>query len=194
MLPFTQPDKEEKTVAKLEIGQYLPDFEYVTPFSAGHTLAETAEKAPKTALVFLRYWGCPLCQYDIHLLAQAHADLTVNGGQLLVVLQSDPAGLAQQLGSANALPFPIICDPEQKLYKAFCIAPAASMAKMADLKMVGRIIKATRLGFRHGAYEGDEQQLPAAFVIDGHRKILYAHYAASVSDMPNAAELAKLLS
>jgi len=180
-------------MAKLEIGQIMPDFAYMTPFSQGHTLAETAARSPKTALVFLRYWGCPLCQYDIHLLAQAHADITAKGGQLFVVLQSDPAGLAEQLGKEDALPFSIICDPEQKLYQDFCIEPAASMAKMADLKMVGRILKATKLGFRHGAYEGDEQQLPAAFVIDGERKILYAHYAKTVSDMPDAAELAKLL-
>lgn len=178
---------------KLEIGQIMPDFDYVTPFSAGHTLAETAAKAPKTALIFLRYWGCPLCQYDIHLLAQAHEELTAGGGQVLVVLQSDPEGLAEKLGDEKALPFPIICDPEQKLYREFVIEPAASMMKMADLKMVGRIMKATKLGFKHGEYEGNEQQLPAAFVVDAERKVLYAHYAASVSDMPDAAQLARLL-
>lgn len=180
-------------MAKLEIGQIMPDFEFVTPFTTGHTLAQTAAEAPKTALVFLRYWGCPLCQYDIHLLAQAHESLTAYGGQLFVVLQSDPAGLAEQLGTADKLPFAIICDPEQKLYKEFVIEPAASMVKMADLKMVGKIMKASKLGIRHGAYEGDEQQLPAAFVVDGDRKVLYAHYAKSVSDMPDAAELAALL-
>ena len=180
-------------MAKLELGQIMPDFEYVTPFSQGHTLAETAAAAPKTTLIFLRYWGCPLCQYDIHLLSQAHADITANSGQLFVVLQSDPAGLAEQLGSPDKLPFSIICDPDQKLYKEFAIDPAASMAKMADLKMVGKIIKATKLGFKHGTYEGDEQQLPAAFVVDSACRILYAHYAQSVSDMPDAAELAKLL-
>lgn len=178
---------------KLENGQLMPDFEYVTPFSAGHTLAETAAKAPRTALIFLRYWGCTLCQYDIHLLAQNYDKISAGGGQLLVVLQSDPARLAEDLGTAEALPFPIICDPEQKLYQQFVIAPAASMAKMADLKMLGKIVKATRLGFKHGAYEGNEQQLPAAFVIDGDRKILYAHYAKSVSDMPDAEKLAELL-
>lgn len=180
-------------MAKLEPGQIMPDFEYVTPFTSGHTLSETAAQAPKTALVFLRYWGCPLCQYDIHLLAQAYESITARGGQLFVVLQSDPAGLAEQLGTADKLPFAIICDPEQELYKEFCIAPAASMVKMADLKMVGKIVRASKLGIRHGAYEGDEQQLPAAFVIDGDRKILYAHYAKSVSDMPGTEELAKLL-
>lgn len=181
-------------MAKLEVGQVMPDFEYVTPFSAGHTLAETAAKAKKTALVFLRYWGCPLCQYDIHLLSQAHADIVANGGQMFVVLQSDPAGLAEKLGDEKALPFSIICDPEQKLYQQFVIEPAASMMKMADLKMVSRMVKATKLGIKHGEYEGNEQQLPAAFVVDSHCKVLYAHHAKSVSDMPDAAELAKLLS
>ena len=180
-------------MAKLEIGQIMPDFDYATPFSTGHTLAQTAANAKKTALVFLRYWGCPLCQYDIHLLAQAHGDITAHGGQLLVVLQSDPKGLAEKLEREDALPFPIVCDPDQKLYKQFAIAPAASMAKMADLKMIGRIVKATKLGFKHGEYEGDEQQLPAAFVVDADRKVLYAHYAKSVSDMPDAAQLANLL-
>ena len=181
-------------MARLEAGQRLPDFEYVTPFSTGHTLTETAAAAPKTALVFLRYWGCTLCQYDIHLLAQEYDKIRARGGQLLVVLQSDPARLAQELGSADALPFPIVCDPDQKLYKQFGIDPAVSMAKMADLKMLGKIVKATKAGFKHGVYEGDEQQLPAAFVVDSACKILYAHYAKSVSDMPDAAELAKLLS
>ncbi len=181
-------------MAKLEVGQLMPDFEYVTPFSEGHTLAQTVAKAPKTAIVFLRYWGCTLCQYDIHLMAQHYDEIRANGGQLLVVLQSDPVRLAQELGSADALPFAIICDPEQKLYKDFCIEPAASMLKMADLKMLGKIVKATKLGMKHGAYEGDEQQLPAAFVVDGECRILYARYGASVSDIPDAQELAKLLS
>lgn len=179
---------------KLEIGQIMPDFEYVTPFSQGHTLAETAAKAPKTALVFLRYWGCTLCQYDIHLLAQSYDEIRAKGGQLFVVLQSDPGLLARELGAEDALPFSIICDPEQKLYKAFGIEAAASMAKMADLKMLGKVIKATKAGYKHGTYEGEEKQLPAAFVVDADCRILYAHYAASVSDMPDASELAKLLS
>lgn len=179
---------------KLEIGQTMPDFEYVTPFSQGNTLSETAARASKTALVFLRYWGCPLCQYDIRLLAQSHDRITAKGGQLLVVLQSDPAGLAAKLEKPEALPFAIICDPEQKLYRQFGIEAAANMAKMADFKMLGRMVKATKLGIRHGEYEGEEKQLPAAFVVDGDRKILYAHYAASVSDMPDGEELAALLS
>lgn len=180
-------------MAKLKTGQIMPDFEFETPFSAGHKLSEAAAGAKKTALVFLRYWGCTLCQYDIHLLAQSYDAIRAGGGQLFVVLQSDPARLAGELKTADALPFEIICDPDQKLYRAFGIEAAPSMAKMADLKMLGKAMKATKLGFRHGEYEGEEKQLPAAFVVDSGCKILYAHYAKSISDMPDAAELEKLL-
>ena len=180
-------------MAKLEIGQIMPDFDYVTPFSEGHTLAQTAANAKKTALVFLRYWGCPLCQYDIHLLAQAHGDITAHGGQLLVVLQSAPKGLAEKLGREDALPFPIVCDPDQKLYKQFAIAPAASMAKMADLKMIGRIIKATKLGFKHGEYEGIETQLPALFVVDNEMNVTFAHYGKAAGDVPDIEKIVELL-
>lgn len=180
-------------MTKLKTGQIMPDFEFDTPFSAGHKLSEVAAGTKKTALVFLRYWGCTLCQYDIHLLAQAHGEICTGGSQMFVVLQSDPVRLAGELGKAEALPFSIICDPEQKLYKQFGIGAAASMAKMADVKMLGKAVKATKLGFKHGEYEGEEKQLPAAFVVDSGRRILYAHYAKSISDMPDAAELAKLL-
>ena len=53
-------------MAKLTAGQTMPDFTYDTPFASGRTLTETVQKVEgKTALVFLRYYGCTLCQLDI---------------------------------------------------------------------------------------------------------------------------------
>lgn len=180
-------------MAKLNVGDLMPDFTYETPFAQNLTLAETAAKASKTALLFLRYYGCTLCQYDIHQIYMHYFDLTAHGGQILVVLQSDPKALAGDLKTPEALPFPIICDPEQRLYKEFSIEPAASKAKMADAKVLAKIAKATAAGFKHGAYEGEELQLPAAFVLTPDRKLTYAHYAKTVGDMPEIDELVQLL-
>lgn len=180
-------------MAKLTVGEKMPNFTYDTPYEQNLTLAETAGKAPKTALVFLRYYGCPICQLDIQELADSYAEITAKGGQLLVVLQSKPELLAEKLGSKDALPYPIICDPEMKLYKDFCIEPAASMAKMADAKVMLKIAKATAKGYKHGEYEGEELQLPAAFVVNSDCEILYAHYAKSLGDMPSSDDLAELL-
>lgn len=180
-------------MAKLTTGQVMPDFSFDTPFEQDRTLAETAARVTgKTALVFLRYYGCTLCQYDIHQYAQSYGELTKNGGQLLVVLQSDPAALARQI-TPESLPFEIICDPEQALYHRFEIAPAPSQAKMVSPKTVLKLAKVTAAGFKHGDYEGDELQLPAAFVVDRGLKLEYVRYGKTVDDVPSSKELAQLI-
>ena len=66
------------------------------------------------------------------------------------------------------------------------------MAKMADAGTMLKIAKATASGYKHGAYEGNDR-LPACFVVDKERKILYAHYGKSAGDTPDARTLANLL-
>ncbi len=180
-------------MSKLVVGNSIPDFEFETPFESGCTLENVLQRVNgKTALVFLRYYGCTLCQYDIHLYAQAKDQIAATGGQMLVVLQSDPQKLAAQLKPGD-LPFDIVCDPEAKLYKQFEINPAESQLKMADAKTLGKIAKAKSSGFTHGDYEGNELQLPAVFVMQKDRLLTHVHYAKSVSDVPSADELAELL-
>ena len=48
-------------------------------------------------------------------------------------------------------------------------------------------------GFEHGAYEGNELQLPAVFIMDQERKLTYAHYGISVDDVPDPGEFRELL-
>ncbi len=58
------------------------------------------------------------------------------------------------------------------------------MAKIA-------LVRATDL--KHGDYEGNEMQLPAVFVMNEKRELLYVHYGESGGDSPTAEELEKLL-
>lgn len=180
-------------MSKLTVGGKLPEFTYDTPFASGVALTGTVKKVPgKTALVFLRYYGCTLCQYDIHKFAVEHGKVAAVGGQMLVVLQSDPQKLAEQIKPGD-LPFDIICDPEQKLYKQFEIGVAESMAQMADLKTIKKIAKAKAKGFQHGDYEGEELQFPCTLVVDQELTLTYVHYGTSAGDVPNTDELAGLL-
>lgn len=82
-----------ETAARLTVGEVMPNFTYDTPFATALTLSDTVQKTSKTALLFLRYYGCTLCQYDIHQLTENYHQITDVGGQVIVVLQSDPAGL-----------------------------------------------------------------------------------------------------
>lgn len=182
-------------MSKLTSGQFMPDFSFETPFETGRSLGEIVKKAPKTALVFLRYYGCTLCQYDIQQFAAHYEEISAHGGQLLVALQSDPKKLAGQL-SSEALPFDIICDPEQKLYEQFEIVPASAPEQLidkSDEKALEKFSKVKASGLQHGDYEGNELQLPAVFVVTPDLKLTYAHYGKTATDVPTPQELAALL-
>lgn len=183
---------EEGYQEPLAAGDVMPDFTFDTPFEQGRTLLETLKAAPKTAVLFLRYYGCTLCQMDIHHLAENYGKITGAGGQLLLVLQSEPEVVSGQI-EKDTLPFGIICDPDQKLYKKFGIQAAEDMRAMADGKAFAKMAEAAVKGYQHGKYEGNELQLPAAFVVDGNGKVAYAHYGKTVSDFPDVEKLAELL-
>ena len=53
--------------------------------------------------------------------------------------------------------------------------------------------KAAALGFSHGDYEGNEQQLPAMFIVEEDGTVSFAHYAKGIMDMPTVDELLEIL-
>ena len=64
---------------------------------------------------------------------------------------------------------------------------------MIGLGTFAKISDASKLGFKHGEFEGDELQLPAVFVTDKSGKVLFAHYGKTISDTPSPAELLAIM-
>ncbi len=178
-------------MSRLRADEKMKNYLFDTAFEKGLDL-KTVVGGKRTAVLFLRYYGCTLCQYNIHLLKENYAKIAASGGQLLVVLQSDPALMARNI-SPDDLPFKIICDPQQELYKDLEIPAAVSMEAMVDANLMDLVIKAQALGLEHGEYEGEELQLPALFILNGDLKVKYAHYGATAADVPDADEIAVLL-
>lgn len=179
-------------MGRLRPGDYMRDFSFRTPFGVTMTLREYGAGG-RLLVVFLRYYGCTLCQYDLAGYAAGYGKITAAGGRLLVVLQSDPEMLAGELGTEDAFPFAIACDPGQELYREFGILPAAGKAKMVGPGTLIKMTKAKACGLKHGRYEGEELQLPAAFIVEPDGVVSYAHYGKTVDDVPDAAELAMRL-
>ena len=76
---------------KYTAGDVMKDFTFRTPFETDRTILETVRRVPgRTALVFLRYLGCTSCQFEIRQYALNYEKNRETGGQLLIVLQSDP--------------------------------------------------------------------------------------------------------
>lgn len=177
-------------MAKLTVGEKMPDFTAAGVFGSAKLLSSRVGKG-KTAIVFLRYYGCTLCQYDIHTYAEHYQEIVGDTGKLFVVLQSTPESIKKQM-TRETLPFEILCDPEEKLYKEFEINPAKDMAELGGGNVADKVAEA-RKRFLHGDYEGEELQLPAAFVVQSDLTITYARYGKDGADVPTPQELEQLL-
>ena len=174
-------------------GSKAPDFSYVTVKGTGQ-LAQKIQEAEKTILVFSRYLGCPLCQLNLLSYCEEYARIQQKNAQILLVLQSSLETLQNQT-LVKEPPFDIISDPNMELYQLFHVPAAKNMLSMLALngKLLKKAFALSRRKLKHGAYEGNEQQLPALFILGKDRTVLHAHYASSISDMPDMDELLQLL-
>jgi thioredoxin-dependent peroxiredoxin len=171
---------------RLTAGAAAPDFVFDTPWKKKLKLSDFTGKKT-TVLMFLRYIGCPICQMKIAELKKEFGRFENNGAHLLVVLQSTPANISAMI-SEKDMPFVIVCDPGERIFTLYGVKPGSIFGYVTPTTIV-RAIKATRLGFRHGKYEGNEKQLPATFIIDKGRKVRYAYYGKNVADVPKTEKL-----
>ena len=175
-----------ESLNRVQEGQQARDFAYVSPWKEENTLFEQIDKP--TFLMFLRYYGCTVCQLDIQELISQYDKIEKAGAKVVLVLQSDPSLMREQVKQSE-IPFDIVCDPQQEIYKQYSITPALSMEKMASMNAIKKIGAARQKGYTHGKYEGNELQLPALFVIDENKKVKKVHYATDISDMPSVDEM-----
>ncbi len=166
---------------KLIKGQQIPDFEFMNHKSETLAFSQFIKKSEKTVLLFLRYYGCPVCQLDIRQYRERYKEFQNKNMQVLIVLQSTPENITKE---PIELPFDIACDPDMKLYNKFEISPAKSTLKLMSLGLFQKAIQAKKLGITHGDYEGVETQLPAAFVMDNKGLILFGKYGKNITDIP----------
>lgn len=185
-------------MARLNVGDKMPNFTFNTAYDNGKTVDGVVAGKKKTVFWVLRYIGCTVCRYDVHVIAQRYQEFQDKDAQVLVVMQSDPAVVREDLKETK-LPFDIVCDTDMNIYKSLEIAPAASMEAMigGDPSVMAKLqekgAKAEAAGFTHGKYEGDEQQLPAMFIVNGEGVVEYAHYATNIMDMPTVDEVLAML-
>jgi peroxiredoxin len=170
----------------LTIGNKARDFKFKTPWDdevnfyyvVGNNLA---------VLIFLRYYGCPVCQMEMAKIKQNIELVRKKGGRVFVVLQSAPEMLAS-LTNKEDWPFTIISDPQGKVFQLYGVEAGGIIKYLHPAGLIAAI-KAISRGFRHGKFEGKETQLPAAFAMTAGKIIMYAHYGENISDMPSLAEM-----
>lgn len=174
-------------------GTSIPDFSFTTPYgdvSTLHTYLRQAES--KTALVFLRFYGCRLTKYDLLQYTEHYSEIAAQG-RLLVVLQSTPEAIRTH-ADKGSLPFDIICDPTCALYDRFGVEEAADdTAAFRDPITAAKREAFLAAGIVGGDKEGRNLQMPAVFVLHPDGTLAVSRYGVSSGDSPTPAELIQLL-
>jgi thioredoxin-dependent peroxiredoxin len=172
--------------SKLMIAKKAPDFKFKTPWDNEINFYDAVGNSP-AVLIFLRYYGCPVCQMEMAKIKQETDLVRRKGGYVFVVLQSAPETLAS-LTNKEDWPFTIISDPQGKIFQLYGVKAGGIIRYLHPAGLIAAI-KAISRGFRHGKFEGKETQLPAAFTITGDKLIKYGHYGENIGDLPSLATM-----
>ncbi len=131
-------------------------------------------RGKKVFLVFGRYFGCPVCQYEFDMLQKMIKELPPNV-QVIYVVQSAPE-VAKKFAEEKGASFPIISviktGGKWPIYTDYGVGKI-KLTLLPELKKRADAAYAT--GIKHGPKEGSEMQSPAYFIIDESGKIQWAH-------------------
>jgi len=173
---------------KLKPGENAPDFRFDSPWKSDQAFYQTAAKK-SAAVVFLRYFGCPVCQMEMADLKKKIDIFNQKGAKVFVVLQSSPAIISSQ-SKQEDWPFTIVCDPDAEIFKLYHVEAGGIFKYLHPAGLIAAI-KATFQGFMHGKFEGRETQLPAGFVVAADKTISFSYYGKNISDSPTPEILAE---
>lgn len=141
----------------------------------------------RVALYFLRHLGCPLCKEKIAELKDSYSRFEEKKVKIIVVVQSTQKRI-EQFGKKEGLPFPLVADRGRKLYKAFEV-PKGGLKEFLPPSVLKASLRATLKGHMHGRFEGNEFQVPAAFMVSPNGVIIYNHEGKDISDFGDTDEI-----
>jgi len=157
-------------MARLRPGDPAPEFTLDSVNMGRVSLGDY--RGRRLLLVFGRYFGCPVCQYDFDQLIRFRGE---TGIDVVYMVQSRPDS-ARQYISGLGVDFPVVPVPrEDGRYLVYDAYGVGAMGPGTLLQMLRRAGEARRAGKVHGPYEGRETQSPADFLIDADGAILRAH-------------------
>ena len=145
---------------RIRVGDRLPFFLYDTPYSAGNRFRDLLDAQAPLVLVFMANFGHPITRT----FASRYADK-----------------LARSIGP-DTLPYPLLCDAAGVLYEHLSIPTSKSTLMSYSLEGWRILREAKKQGYQ--PVKGAEQQLPLTLILDRDGTVLFCHYGASLTDVP----------
>ena len=157
-------------MVKLRPGDPAPGFSLDSVNMGRVTLSEY--RGRRVLLVFGRYFGCPVCQYDFDQLIRFRGE---TGIDVIYMVQSRPESAAEYISGLD-VDFPVVAVPmEDGRYSVYDTYGVGALGPASVIQIFMRARDARRAGKVHGPYEGRETQSPADFVVDVDGVIVRAH-------------------
>ncbi len=113
----------------------------------------------------------------------AEADIR-NAGAQVVLVGMGTVSQTRDFVARFEVPFPMVCDPDQHLYRDFSIERMSPLGFFSPT-MALRGIAAMAQGHTMGLPEGDVRQLPGVVIIDRDGSILFRYESNDPADHPS---------
>ena len=164
---------------RIHVGDKLPFFLYDTPYSAKNRFRDLLSQRAPLVLVFMANFGHPITRTFASRYANTYAALQDCGFALVVRSRADK--LSRSIGP-NTLPYPLLCDAAGVLYEHLNIPTSKSTLMSCSLEGWRILREAKKQGYK--PTKGAEQQLPLTLILDRDGTVLFCHYGASLTDVP----------
>lgn len=166
---------------RLAPGDPAPEFD-AWEFRGERRIRQEDYLGRRLLLSFYRYASCPLCNLRVHTLAEHGPHWKRDGLDLLGVFQSPAERMRDYVGT-QSIPFPLIADPEQRLYAAYGVGHSwAGFLKAWATRLLEIRRSTLGLGYLPGSVEGNINRIPADFLIDRGGRIVEAYYGRDIGD------------
>ena len=164
---------------RIKVGEQLPFFQYDTPYSEANSFRTLLEEQAPLVLVFMSNFGHPVTRTFVSRYSHSHHRLT--GGGFAMVVRSDPAKLAPNVGPGT-LPYPLLCDADGVLYDYLNIPVRSGFWRTCSLEAWRILKKARNRGYEVSM--NAPQQMPLTLILDAEGRVLFCHYGTSLTDVP----------
>lgn len=172
----------QTSAQKLRFGDAAPQIKTFDVF--GEEVHISKNNHSKVLIGFMRYVGCPVCNFRTHELIENYDSIVASGYKIILVYESNSETLKKYL-TETPVPFQVIADPKRKLYKKFGVQPSfwktlksAFNKKATKDKKKGNELFENNRPKRDGKLTG----IPADFLITEDGRIERAYFGKNISD------------
>lgn len=113
-------------------------------------------------------------------------------GAMVVLVGMGPPKESREFLERFKVPFPMICDPERRLYDIYGLKKMGILGFLSP-SLALKSLSAVAQGNMAGIPEGDVKQLAGVFIIDTSGLVRFRHLSADPADFPPAEDVLQSL-